>query len=180
MSGITTKSLADHFAEQAERQPQAPALIWDGEAISYAELQQMADGSHAELQDANLPDDRPVGVRAKKSPEAIGLILACLRARLSFLLPSVELAPETLAKLFAQAGTSQVVSPHGPRSQSAATLRALVDSTTDRALSLARTLGDELAAKATTSANPATVEAWRPLNDAVGLPSVEAMTAIPS
>ena len=41
--------------------------------------------------------------------------IATLRARLPFLLPSVELAPETLAKLFAQAGTSQVLSPHGPR-----------------------------------------------------------------
>ena len=114
MSGTTTKSLADHFAEQVERQPQAPALIWDGEAISYAELQQMADRSYGELQDSRLPEDRPVGVRAKKSPEAIGLILACLRARLAFLLPSVELASETLARLFAQAGTSEVLSPHAP------------------------------------------------------------------
>jgi amino acid adenylation domain-containing protein len=129
MSGITTKSLADHFAEQVERQPDAPALIWDGEPISYSELQQMAESSYAELQDAGLPEDRPIGIRAKKSPEAIGMILATLRARLPFLLPSVELAPETLAKLFAQAGTSQVLSPHGPRSQSAATLRALVDET---------------------------------------------------
>ena len=127
MSQTAVRSIADHFADQAERQPDAPALIWDGQPISYRELQELADGSHAELQDARLPDDRPVGIRAKKSPEAIGLILACLRGGKSFLLPSIELAPETLAQLFAQAGTSQVVSPHGPRSQSAASLRALVD-----------------------------------------------------
>jgi acyl-coenzyme A synthetase/AMP-(fatty) acid ligase len=129
MSAATTKSLADHFADQAERQPQAPALIWDGAPISYSELQKMADSSHAELEGAGLPEDRPVGIRARKSPEAIGLILACLRARRPFLLPSIELASDTLAKLFAQAGTSQVVSPHGPRSESAASLRALVDET---------------------------------------------------
>jgi acyl-coenzyme A synthetase/AMP-(fatty) acid ligase len=127
MSGTATKSLADHFVEHAERQPDAPALIWDGEAISYAELHQMAHGAGGELQ--GLPEDRPVGLRAKKSPEAIALILACLRTRRPFLLPSVELASDTLAKLFAQAGTSQVISPYGPRSQSAATLRALVDET---------------------------------------------------
>ena len=75
------------------------------------------------------PSDRPIGVRAKKSPEAIALILACLRSGRPFLLPSIELAPETLAQLFAQAGTSQVISPHGPRSESAASLRALVDDT---------------------------------------------------
>jgi acyl-coenzyme A synthetase/AMP-(fatty) acid ligase len=127
MSQTTIRSIADHFSEQEKRQPDAPALIWDGQPISYRELQQLADSSYAELQDAGLPDDRPVGIRAKKSPEAIGLILACLRAGKSFLLPSIELAPETLAALFAQAGTSQVLSPHGPRSESAASLRALVD-----------------------------------------------------
>jgi acyl-coenzyme A synthetase/AMP-(fatty) acid ligase len=126
MSTIT-KSLADHFAEQAQRRPEAPALIWDGEPISYGELQQMADGAGGELE--GLPEDRPVGLRAKKSPEAIALILACLRAGKSFLLPSIELAPETLAQLFAQAGCSQVISPRGPRSESAASLRALVDET---------------------------------------------------
>lgn len=127
MSGTATKSLADHFAKHAEREPDAPALIWDGEAISYGELEQMADSAGGELE--GLPEDRPVGLRAKKSPEAIALILACLRARRPFLLPSVELASDTLAKLFAQAACSQVISPYGPRSQSAATLRALVDET---------------------------------------------------
>jgi acyl-coenzyme A synthetase/AMP-(fatty) acid ligase len=122
-----TKSLADHFAEHAERQPDAPALIWDGEPISYGELRSMADGALGELE--GLPEDRPVGLRAKKSPDAIALILACLQTRRPFLLPSIELASETLAKLFAQAGVSQVISPYGPRSQSAASLRALVDET---------------------------------------------------
>ena len=81
MSQTAVRSLADHFAEQVQRQPDAPALIWDGQPISYRELQQLSDSSYAELQDAGLPADRPVGLRAKKSPEAIGLILACLRAR---------------------------------------------------------------------------------------------------
>jgi acyl-coenzyme A synthetase/AMP-(fatty) acid ligase len=127
MSQTAIRSLADHFAERADRQPDAPALIWEGEAVSYRELAQLAESSYAELHDARLPEDRPVGIRAKKSPEAIALILACLRAGRPFLLPSIELAPETLAALFAQAGVSQVLSPHGPRSQSAASLRALVE-----------------------------------------------------
>ena len=127
MSQTATRSIADHFAEHAARSPDAPALIWDGQPISYAELQGLADAAFAELEAARLPTDRPIGVRAKKSPEAIALILACLRSGAPFLLPSIELAPETLAQLFAQAGTSQVVSPHGPRSESAASLRALVE-----------------------------------------------------
>ena len=127
MSQTAIRSLADHFAEQVRQQPDAPALIWEGSSISYRELQRLSNSSFAEIADARLRADRPVGIRAKKSPEAIGLIIACLRAGKPFLLPSIELAPETLAQLFAQAGTSQVLSPHGPRSESAASLRALVD-----------------------------------------------------
>src|SRR5215472_5669052 len=117
MSEITdTKSIAEHFAEQVARQPDAPALIWDGEAVTYRELADLAESSYADLDASNLPNDRPIGIRAKKSPEAVGLILACLRFGRPFLLPSIELASDTLARLFAAAGTSQVISPYGPRS----------------------------------------------------------------
>jgi len=69
----------------------------------------------AELAVNDLPGDRPVGIRAKKSPEAIALVLACLQRGLPFVLPSVELAPDTLEQLFAQAGVSRVLAPlsHG-------------------------------------------------------------------
>jgi secernin len=60
----------------------------------------------------------------------------------------------------------------GDHAQAVATLRALVDSTTARAVTFARTLGDELAAEVGNAANPAMVEAWQPLNDAVSLPTI--------
>lgn len=112
-----SESLADHFADQARERPDAPALIWDSRAISYGELQEMAARAHAELDGLGLPADRPVGLQARKSPEAIALILACLKAQRPFLLPSIELAPETLAQLFGQGGAGQVLSPgDGPDS----------------------------------------------------------------
>ncbi len=116
-----TKTLYDDFAAHP---PESPALIWEGETISYGDLGQMVDGAYAEIEASNLPADRPIGLRARKSPEAIALVLACLRAERAFMLPSVELAPETLARLFAQGGASQVLEPHGPRSESAS-LRAI-------------------------------------------------------
>jgi acyl-coenzyme A synthetase/AMP-(fatty) acid ligase len=116
-----TKTLYDHFAAHA---PGSPALIWEGETISYGELGQMVDGAYAEIEMSDLAADRPIGLRARKSPEAIALVLACLRAERAFMLPSVELAPETLARLFAQGGASRVLEPHGPRSESAS-LRAI-------------------------------------------------------
>ncbi len=111
MTTTTTTSLYDHFAEQAERNPQAPALVWQGARISFGELAEMANAAYADLMRLELPDDRPVGIRAKKSPHAIALVLACLRARKPFVLPSVELAPDTLDQLFAQASASRVLAP---------------------------------------------------------------------
>ncbi len=111
----TAESLTDRFSEQAHRQPTAPALVWQGEQITYGRLHEMVSVFDEELARLDLPDDRPVGIRAKKSPHAIALILACLNAGRPFLLPSVELAPETQDQLFAQAATSQVLTPqeHG-------------------------------------------------------------------
>ena len=127
---MTRPTLYDRFAAHAESRPDASALLWEDETISYGELASMADDAYAELESSRLPDDRPIGLRARKSPRAIALVLAALRSGRPFLLPSVELAPETLAKLFAQAGASRVLEPHGPRSESTS-LRAIADPAAD-------------------------------------------------
>ncbi|MEA2446005.1 MAG: hypothetical protein QOJ12_3297 [Thermoleophilales bacterium] len=106
-----TTSLADRFIERARSQPAAPALVWQAEHTSYGDLLEMASAADADVMRLGLPDDRPVGIRAKKSPQAIALILACLKAGRPFVLPSVELAPDTLEALFAQAGASAVLVP---------------------------------------------------------------------
>ena len=43
--------------------------LWEGETISYGELAEMAERArYAEVEAAKLPVDRPVGLRARKSP----------------------------------------------------------------------------------------------------------------
>ncbi len=106
-----TGSLADQFIETARNRPDAPALVWQGEEISYGKLLDMASAADADVMRLELPNDRPVGIRAKKSPQAIALVLACLKAGRPFLLPSVELADDTLDQLFAQAACSRVLIP---------------------------------------------------------------------
>ena len=76
----------------------------------------MASAADADLDALDLPADRPVGIRARKSPQAIALILACLKAA-----PPVPAAvgrarPETLDQLFAQADASRVLTPRTTRS----------------------------------------------------------------
>jgi acyl-coenzyme A synthetase/AMP-(fatty) acid ligase len=106
-----TSSLGDQFIEMARNRPTAPALVWQGETISYGDLLEMASAADADVVRLDLPIDRPVGIRAKKSPQAIALVLACLKAGRPFVLPSVELAPDTLEQLFAQAACSRVLTP---------------------------------------------------------------------
>ncbi|MDQ2784670.1 MAG: C69 family dipeptidase [Chloroflexota bacterium] len=60
----------------------------------------------------------------------------------------------------------------GDHARAVAILRALVDSTSERAVTLACTLGNELAAQANDIANPTMVAVWRPLNEGVGLHSI--------
>ncbi|MGB8201435.1 MAG: AMP-binding protein [Pseudonocardiaceae bacterium] len=114
MSDMTATSasvgtLPDQFIEQARRRPTAPALLWHDERISYGDLQEMVYGAHLYLEQLALPEE-PVGILAKKSPQAISLILACMMDRRSILLPSVDLGSDTLQRLFQQAGCRQVFS----------------------------------------------------------------------
>ena len=91
----------------------------------------MAAWARADLARLDLPPNRPVGIQAKKSPQAIALILACLQARLPFVLPSVELAPETLAQLFAQADASAVLAPQEHAGDGAAITAGAVERAAD-------------------------------------------------
>jgi len=104
-------SLSDRFLERVRQQPAAPALVWDGRRISYRELHAIACGAASRLETPELADQRPVGIKAKKSPQAIALILACLMVRRPVLLASADLGTETLRQLWAQAGISHVLTP---------------------------------------------------------------------
>ncbi|MGH3900325.1 MAG: AMP-binding protein [Pseudonocardiaceae bacterium] len=111
MTSTLVAALPDHVIEQARRRPTAPALLWHGERISYGDLEAMMYDTRSYLERLPLSDKGPVGILAKKSPQAIALILACLLDRRSILLPSVDLGSDTLQQLFEQAGCTQVLSP---------------------------------------------------------------------
>jgi acyl-coenzyme A synthetase/AMP-(fatty) acid ligase len=106
-----SESLAAAFRRRASGDPSAPALLWSGSVVTYGELEEMRARAAAGLGALELEAGIPVGILAKKSPEAIALVLACLADGRPFLLPSIELAADTLEQLFAQAGASHVLAP---------------------------------------------------------------------
>lgn len=92
----------------ATRRPNAPALVYGDEVVSYGELAGLARQAAAELARLELRT-RPIAVRAAKSPRSLAVILACLRTGLPALLLSPELGPEVFSTLVARAGCQSVV-----------------------------------------------------------------------
>ncbi|MGW0704121.1 AMP-binding protein [Streptomyces sp. NPDC002867] len=103
------RSLATAFADRAAAHPSAPALIWEDRPVSYAELYAMACRARTVVESAAPDTGRPVGLRVRKSPEAVALVLGCLMAGRSFLLPSHELPDAPLKELYQQGGCAVVL-----------------------------------------------------------------------
>ncbi len=113
------RSLLDSFRKNARERPAEPALIWGREAVTYRQLHAMASRALIQLGQLGLAEQDTVGILAPKSPQSIALILACLMARLRFLLPPVDLAGQTLRALLQQAGCKHVLAPDtGPSAPS--------------------------------------------------------------
>jgi acyl-coenzyme A synthetase/AMP-(fatty) acid ligase len=113
---VRASSLLDRLAEHASVRPDATAIVLGEERVSYAELTTIAQTAFAEIRKLALPPTDPVAIHAVKSPRTIALIIACLHARLPFLLPSVELGADTFSTLLDQAGCGDllVAEPPGP------------------------------------------------------------------
>ena len=105
MSRTLTEAVADH----ASARPDAPALVWNGRTVGFGELYAMAVRARVQLTALAPETEGPLGLRVRKSPEAIALVLGCLLAGRSFLLPSQELPEAPLKELYQQAGCTTVL-----------------------------------------------------------------------
>lgn len=89
-----------------QHDPDSPALMWRDTVVSYGELAAGMRAAAAHV--ATLPPG-PIGLRAKKSPEAVAFVLGCLAAGRTVVLPSPTLPGEILTTLFEQAGCGAVI-----------------------------------------------------------------------
>ncbi|WP_432011841.1 AMP-binding protein [Streptomyces cucumeris] len=110
------------IARHAANHPDAPALFWHGDTTGYGELVAMADraaawiGTHRGGSGAPRPGDLgerpgPLALVAKKSPEAVAVVLACLLLRRPLLIASTDLGAEALSALLASAGAERLPDP---------------------------------------------------------------------
>jgi acyl-CoA synthetase (AMP-forming)/AMP-acid ligase II len=97
-------SLLGRLTERISTQPDSIALVTPSDQITYAELGAMACAAHTRIAGLGMPSGGRIAIHAAKSPQTIALIIACLMARLPFLLPSTELGASSLTALVDRAG----------------------------------------------------------------------------
>ncbi|MEQ8171667.1 MAG: condensation domain-containing protein, partial [Candidatus Eremiobacterota bacterium] len=74
---ITVQEL---FESQAELHPHKPAVVYEGQELTYGELNRQANQLAARLREDGLKPDHPAGILLENSPEMIISILAILKA----------------------------------------------------------------------------------------------------
>ncbi|WP_187275957.1 AMP-binding protein [Parahaliea aestuarii] len=102
------RTLPDILALQAERTPEATALWWQGQALSYRYLQQRVEELAATLAARAAPGTR-VGVLAWNCPEFVELIYAVPLAGLVLVPLNARLAPAEWLYQLQQSGVEMLV-----------------------------------------------------------------------
>jgi amino acid adenylation domain-containing protein len=91
------------FAAQAAERPDAPALVWDGGALTYGELASRAGRLARRLRALGVGPEVTVGLCLERSPRAVTAILAVLRAGGVYVPLDPSYPEERLAHLVADA-----------------------------------------------------------------------------
>ncbi|MDT9683107.1 amino acid adenylation domain-containing protein [Streptomyces sp. TRM76323] len=101
------------FAEQAQRRPDAPAVVWDGGGWNYRELYARVRRGAASLRAHGVGDGDLVGVLLERSPEAVAAVLAVLEAGGAFVPLDPSAPTSRLETLLRAAGTRHVITAPG-------------------------------------------------------------------
>ncbi|MGA5203664.1 AMP-binding protein [Streptomyces variegatus] len=104
-----SKLLAGDVLAHARRTPDAPALLWNGAVVTYAHLAELSRRAADRIGLSALPGNAPIGLRARKSPDSIAMVLACLAAGRTVFLPSPELGHDVLERLSRRAGCPELL-----------------------------------------------------------------------
>jgi amino acid adenylation domain-containing protein/non-ribosomal peptide synthase protein (TIGR01720 family) len=102
-------TLHELFERQAETTPDAVALIFEGERLSYRELNGRANGLAHYLRGLGLRRGALVGVCSGRGPELIISLLGILKAGAAFLIIDPEYPKERLACMLADAQPFHVI-----------------------------------------------------------------------
>ncbi|HKH45843.1 MAG TPA: amino acid adenylation domain-containing protein, partial [Thermoanaerobaculia bacterium] len=105
------------FERRAAEHPEAPALLWNGETVSYGELDRRAGRLARRLRRLGAGPEVVVGVCLERKPELVVALLAVLKSGGAYLPLDPVYPPERLALMLADSGAAAVVSRSGLESR---------------------------------------------------------------
>ena len=106
---IDSRPVHHRFSDWAKRCPDAPAILWDQGALSYAELDRASNALAQQLLAAGIGRNDVVAVCAPRSPEMIVGQLAVLKAGAAYLSLDPEHPYERLRHMVRNAGAQMLL-----------------------------------------------------------------------
>jgi amino acid adenylation domain-containing protein len=103
----------ERFAEWAARAPDAPALWWQDEAITYGELAARAGRVARRLRALGLPAEARVGILLERSPDLVAAILGTLAAGAAYVPLDPAYPRERLEAMLEDSGARVLVTRRG-------------------------------------------------------------------
>ncbi|MCX4767683.1 non-ribosomal peptide synthase/polyketide synthase [Streptomyces sp. NBC_01275] len=106
---VPAGTLAESFAAQVARTPDATAVVFDGTALTYAELDARATELAARLRAEGAGRERFVAVAVPRSAELMVALLGVLKSGAAYLPLDLDYPAERLAYMLADSGATTVV-----------------------------------------------------------------------
>ncbi|MFJ9691430.1 amino acid adenylation domain-containing protein [Kitasatospora sp. NPDC101183] len=125
---VVAGSLVDLFEAQVSRSPDAVAVVFEGESVSYAELDARANGLAGVLRERGVRDGDFVAVAVPRSVELVVSLYAVLKAGAAYVPVDPEYPAERIGWILEDAAPSLVVTTSGVELPSGGVPRVLVDS----------------------------------------------------
>lgn len=108
-----TQTLHQLFREQAERTPEAPALVYEGTAVSYADLDHRSAALARRLLAGGVEPGDVIAVAVPRSAQLVVALLGVLRAGAAYLPVDLDYPAERVAFMLADSG-ARLALAHAP------------------------------------------------------------------
>ncbi|PYP88322.1 MAG: hypothetical protein DMF61_06950 [Blastocatellia bacterium AA13] len=108
-AGFASRCLHELFEEQAENSPDAIAIVYDHQRLTYRELNERANQLASQLRDLGAGPESIVGVHMLRSPELVIALMGVLKSGAAYLPLDPEYPPERLKFMLADAGARVIL-----------------------------------------------------------------------
>ncbi|MEU6352023.1 amino acid adenylation domain-containing protein [Streptomyces sp. NPDC047072] len=110
---VPTGTLAEAFSAQVDRTPEATAVVFEGETLTYGELDARAEALAARLRSRGARPGTFVAVAVPRSAELMVALLGVLKSGAAYLPVDLDYPADRVAHMLADSGAAAVVTVSG-------------------------------------------------------------------